>query len=348
MKRIAVVFLLLVTGLSTALWLKVREGRAALDAPSGGSGVLEGTEIQIATRLASRITAIHVVEGQRVEAAAVLVELDCEEPRAAQAAAAAKLQAAESQAAAAEAQVSVALGAARAAQAAVSAAGAQAAALEASRGATSRQADRLSQLREKGNATEVDWDRATAQLNQLTQQLNALDAQQNAAKGQAEAARAQAEAARQQAASALSAVAAAQADVRRAQAWVRECTLSAPRGGVIETVAFEVGEAVLPGARIMEVIDLDPMETTFFLPNRELGAAAPGKAVTVVADAFPDRRFKGEIVQVASEAEFTPRNVQTREDRDRLVYAVRVRIPNPDRTLRAGMPVEVAIDGTGK
>ena len=77
--------------------------------------------------------------------------------------------------------------------------------------------------------------------------------------------------------------------------------------------------------------------------NRDLGAARPGQRVEIVADTYPDRTFPGTIASVAAEAEFTPRNIQTRDDRDRLVYAVRVTIENPDEKLRPGMPVEVRI-----
>jgi HlyD family secretion protein len=112
--------------------------------------------------------------------------------------------------------------------------------------------------------------------------------------------------------------------------------------------SHEPGEVVLPGARILTIVDLSSLRTTFFLPNAQLADAAPGKKVEVIADAHPGRVFAGTILSVASKAEFTPRNIQTREDRDRLVYAVRVSVPNPDRALLPGMPVEVRIPGTSR
>ena len=65
-------------------------------------------------------------------------------------------------------------------------------------------------------------------------------------------------------------------------------------------------------------------------------------------DAFGDRVFTGTVRRIAAEAEFTPRNVQTREDRDRLVYAVEIEVANPEGDLRAGMPGQVTIPGTGR
>jgi HlyD family secretion protein len=109
---------------------------------------------------------------------------------------------------------------------------------------------------------------------------------------------------------------------------------------------FEPGEVVLPGSRVLTVVDLDEVRSTFYLPNAELAAAASGKRVSVHADPYPGEVFPGTIRHVSSKAEFTPRNVQTREDRDRLVYGVEVTIPNPGRKLRPGMPVEAVIEGT--
>jgi HlyD family secretion protein len=68
----------------------------------------------------------------------------------------------------------------------------------------------------------------------------------------------------------------------------------------------------------------------------------------VRVDAYPGRPFKGKVARVAQEAEFTPRNVQTREDRDRLVYEVEIEVENPDDALRPGMPADVSLDGTGR
>ncbi|MEZ4465208.1 MAG: efflux RND transporter periplasmic adaptor subunit [bacterium] len=102
-----------------------------------------------------------------------------------------------------------------------------------------------------------------------------------------------------------------------------------------------------PGFPLLVLLDLRRVTATFYLPNAELGAARAGAPVEVTADAWPDRRFTGTVAQVGLAAEFTPRNVQTREDRDRLVYPVEVTLENPDGALRPGMPVEVALLGTG-
>ena len=92
-------------------------------------------------------------------------------------------------------------------------------------------------------------------------------------------------------------------------------------------------------------MDLSEPKATFYLPNAEVGAVKPGAKAMVVADAFPGEEFEGTVKTVALEAEFTPRNIQTRTDRDRLVYPVEVAVVNRDGKLRAGMPVQVTLAG---
>ncbi|TNF38272.1 MAG: HlyD family efflux transporter periplasmic adaptor subunit, partial [Deltaproteobacteria bacterium] len=147
-------------------------------------------------------------------------------------------------------------------------------------------------------------------------------------------------------AAATAQIGAAKAALQRAEVARAECKLTAPIDAYVSLRSFEPGELVMPGGRILTLTSIDVVEATFFLPNAELDAAAPGRPVKVVADALPGQSFEGTVRRVATEAEFTPRNVQTRDDRDRLVYAVEVRIPNPEGKLRPGMPVEITLPGT--
>ncbi|MEQ8276086.1 MAG: efflux RND transporter periplasmic adaptor subunit [Deltaproteobacteria bacterium] len=345
MKRIIVPFVLISCAIALALFFKVRDDRAATEGPAGSSGIVEGTTVDVAARLAARLESVDVVEGQAVKRGDTIATLACDEPRAMLAAAQAKHDAAKRQADAAAAQATSALAAIDAASAQVGAAGAQKAAVEANQGTSERQVQRLSKLEGSGGATAMDLDRASAAATQLSEQVRALDAQLRAAKGQARAAKGQAEAARAQAEAAKVAILAAQADVARATSVVAECTLVAPMSGVVSIRAYEPGEVVLPGARVVTLVQLDQVEVTFYVPNRDLGAVEAGRSVSIVADAYPDEQFSGTIAHVAAEAEFTPRNVQTKEDRDRLVYAVRAKLENSDHRLRPGMPVEVRVGG---
>jgi len=117
---------------------------------------------------------------------------------------------------------------------------------------------------------------------------------------------------------------------------------------VVQTLPHEAGELVSPGAVLVRLVDLSLVKATFYLPNAEVGVVKPGARAEVVADAYPGEVFEGTVRTVYLEAEFTPRNIQTRTDRDRLVYPIEVTVANRGGKLRAGMPVQVTLPGTGK
>jgi HlyD family secretion protein len=362
MKRVILAFLVLVGALSIALYTKLRAQDLAAHGASRGSGTIEGTQVDIVSRLPTRVASIPVREGDVVKAGQVVVELDCDDAKAALAQADAALAAAKAMVEAANVQVALGEHAqalarkqTRAAQAQAQAARAQRQALTVQKDSAARIAGRIDKMRPTGGASEQDLDRATSAAASLEEQVRATDAQANAAAAQAavvagsvDTAGLQARLASAQKAAAEQQAAAAQAARDRAAVLVRECTLTSPVDGVVEDRYFEPGENVLPGARLLRIVDVREVKATFYLPNAELAAAKPGRAVQVVPDAMPDRKFDGQIRRVSEEAEFTPRNVQTRDDRDRLVYAVEVSLANPDGALRPGMPVEITIPGTGR
>jgi HlyD family secretion protein len=151
-----------------------------------------------------------------------------------------------------------------------------------------------------------------------------------------------------QAEAALSQVQAAEAAVARAELLAAECEIRAPRDAEVGDLPHEDGELVTPGTVLARLVDLSDLKATFYLSNADVGAVKPGASAIVMADAYPGASFAGKVRTVALEAEFTPRNIQTRSDRDRLVYPVEVAIDNPDHKLRAGMPVQVTLPGTEK
>jgi len=341
MRPAAVVPVVALLGLAGLLAWKIQDQQAALSGPPGGSGVVEGTALSLSARVGGRVATREVREGQPVKAGDLLVTLDCIEPQAALAEAEARVAAARAQAEAASRAAGAAGSAATASEAASKATASQAQALRAQGGAATRQADRLVAIGPDASAAVVDQARAAA--DGLHAQLGAAEAQQRATTAQARAAQDQAGAARAQADAAAQQVAAGEAGLTRAKLAVAECRVVAPRDGLVELLPFEVGELVGPGATLAKLVDVAQVEATFYLPNAELAAARAGGAATIHADAWPDRAFTGTIATVATEPEFTPRNIQTRTDRDRLVFKVTVAVPNPDGALRPGMPVEVKL-----
>jgi HlyD family secretion protein len=346
MRRVAVVLVVLVLVLSTLIALRLWTQARALAGPSGGSGEVEGVAIDLSSRVGARIVEVRVREGARVRKGDVLLRLDCADPAAGLAEAEARLATARAQAAAAGAQLASSERSRVAAGAAEEAARAQTAALAAQRDAAERQARRLAGLTDDVPESSIDQTRASAAG--LAHQTEAARAQASASAAQARAAEVGVRAASAQAEAAAAAVRAAEAGVERLRLLVAECEVAAPRDAEVAILPHEVGELVAPGATLARLLDLSEVTATFYLPNAEVGAVRPGARALVVADAWPGESFEATVRTVALEAEFTPRNVQTRSDRDRLVYPVEVVVPNPGGKLRAGMPVEITLPETGR
>ncbi len=119
--------------------------------------------------------------------------------------------------------------------------------------------------------------------------------------------------------------------------------IAAPVGGIVLEVSIHEGELAAPGATMLTLGDLDQVTLTVYVPENRLGYVNVGQQVEVSVDSFPDRTFTGEVVTIADEAEFTPRNVQTQEERVNMVFAVEVCIPNPDHALKPGLPADAVI-----
>jgi len=138
-------------------------------------------------------------------------------------------------------------------------------------------------------------------------------------------------------------VALAESGVAAIEVQRAECSLASPIDGVVMARNYEEGELALPGAAILELGRLDQVHTWIYVANTEVGRVRLGLKVKLVADTYPGRTFVGTVVRVNERAEFTPKSIQTKDDRTRLVFGVKVAIDNPDRALLPGMPVEASL-----
>ena len=208
------------------------------------------------------------------------------------------------------------------------------------------------------NSAQAGLDGARAALNDLYAMRNnpqELNAQVDAAEAQVRSA----EAAVQMAQARLDAlqagatdeeIAVAQAQVEQAQAALDalsvlhdKLTIVAPISGLVLERSIHEGELAAPGVTMLTLGDLDKVTLTVYVPEYRLGYVLIGQRVEVQVDSFPGRSFTGTVVAIAQEAEFTPRNVQTQEERVNMVFAVDVRIPNPDHALKPGVPADAVI-----
>lgn len=136
---------------------------------------------------------------------------------------------------------------------------------------------------------------------------------------------------------------AALARLAKAQTALDDATLHAPSSGIIAVRARETGAIVQAGQTVYTLLLNDPVWIRAYVTQPRLGRIKPGMAVKIEVDSMPGKEYDGSVGFISPEAEFTPKNVQTEQVRDDLVYRLRVIAEDPDNVFRQGMPVTVRI-----
>lgn len=135
----------------------------------------------------------------------------------------------------------------------------------------------------------------------------------------------------------------ATANVNLFRKYLSDCTIIAPVDGTILQRFVEAGEVVSQGVPLFKIAKLDTMEMIVYVPESDIGRLKLGQSVEVRCDSYPDRVFNGRVVFISSEAEFTPKNIQTKDERVTMVFGVKIKIPNPSYQLKSGMPADAKI-----
>lgn len=137
----------------------------------------------------------------------------------------------------------------------------------------------------------------------------------------------------------------AQAAVRLLELTLSKATVKAPVSGTVLSRNIEAGEFAAAGSIALTIGRLETVRVVVYVPEADYGRIRLEQAVRVSVDSYPGRIFSGNVVRIADQAEFTPRNVSTVEGRKSTVFAVEVLIPNPDGALKPGMPADVDFEG---
>lgn len=119
--------------------------------------------------------------------------------------------------------------------------------------------------------------------------------------------------------------------------------LASPLTGFVLTKNVEPGEIVAPGIPIVTVGDLENVWLRGYINETDLSKVQLGQKAQITTDTFPDKIYEGKVTFISPQAEFTPRNVQTEQERVKLVYRVKIDIPNPHHELKPGMPADATI-----
>jgi multidrug resistance efflux pump len=144
-------------------------------------------------------------------------------------------------------------------------------------------------------------------------------------------------------AEAEAALAEARGKLHEVEANLREATLCAPEQAVVEVLSVRKGDVVAANQAVVRVLRTDDLWVKVYVPETDLGRVRLGQQVEVSVDGYPGKRFEGAVEQIASESEYTPRNVQSADERQHQVFGVKVRVPNPDGMFKSGMAAEVAL-----
>ena len=302
------------------------------------SGQIETTEVQVSSPVGGRVLALHVSEGQRVAAGAPIATLDTAD-------AALALLRAKADHAQAEAQVRLLLAGARPedirqADAQVASAEADTAAAAADLGGAELDVQRFESLLASHSGSRKQRDDAVARRDVLRDRHRS--AEQRVAAAKEAARRLRAGARREELDAARARVDAAAAQIAIVEKAMADAAVTAPIAGVVVETIADTGELLPARAPVVVLADLDRAWANVYVDEPVVPRLTIGQAATVYPDGGAPG-VPGTVAAIADRAEFTPRNVQTPEDRSKLVYRVKVAVDNSAGALKVGMPVEAEL-----
>jgi len=328
--RIAMLAVLLAAAGSLGYWAWMKFRPAQL--PEGfvsSNGRIEATEIDIATKLAGRVVDELVDEGNLVTAGQVVAHMDVDVLRAQQREAVAKLGKAKSDTDAARSTLAQRTSEKAAAEAVV-------AQREAELNLATANFSRAERMIKTGAIDQAGFDTYQASFF-------AAKAAVNSAKANVAASEAGIATARAEIIAAEATVASTQATIERIQADIDDGTLKAPKSGRVQYRVAQPGEVLPAGGKVLNMIDLNDVYMTFFLPTEWAGRVSIDAEARIVLDAAPQFVIPAKVTFVADVAQFTPKTVETAQERQKLTFRVKAHIP-PDllqrfvRDVKTGLP----------
>jgi len=304
------------------------------------SGTIEGTELPVQPELGGRVVELLVREGQIIKTGDIIAKLDDSQAKI-------SLDIAKSQQTQAQAKLNDLLGGARAEEIRrlehlVSQAKANLSALEPSLKFEEENLAANQKLYESGALSKQAVDAQQSKLDTLKAQYQSAQASVDAT--QASLDQVQAGYTQPTIQAQKAAVDIAVQSVKTAELGLSKLTIKSPANGQVLYQNVELGQVVNPGTTLATILDPNDLWIKIYIPGAKLSQVKMGGAVSIVADAYPDKIFKGQIQYISTQAEFTPKNVQTKEERTTTVYAVKISITEGKDQLKAGMPADVTLE----
>jgi HlyD family secretion protein len=287
------------------------------------SGHVDATDVRISTKVPGRLEWFELREGDAVAAGQELARVDAIDLRLA-------LRQAQAEREQAAAELRLRLAGARGED--IAELRAQVASVEVELDSAQRDYERMQGLLDRGSGTTKARDDARARRDVLAARLTAI--RQSLARLTAGFREEEKDAARAR-------VAALEARIAQLEQQVRDATVTSPLAGTVTEKVAEQGELLQAGSPLCVVTDLQDAWLTVYVAEPDLSRTRLGQEADVVTDAGVAR--KGKVTYIASQAEFTPKNVQTRDERVKLVYKVKIGLDNADGLFKPGMPAEVRL-----
>lgn len=284
-----------------------------------GSGTIEVTEIEISSKVAGRVTSLPADEGSTVNKGDLIVKLNYDELSAQRSSAMASLSNAEKnlerkrqlleKGVVSDDELSAQLASARAS---LSNAG--------------KNLERMRQLFKKGVVSEKELENAETAYTVAQSNVNHVSATIERALENAE-----------------TVYTVSRSNVNLVSATIENAVIYSPIEGVVLEKNLEIGEMAFPGSTIVTLGDLKKTWMKIYVDEKKLGVIKLGQKAYVKVDSFPDRNFSGCVVSISNKAEFTPKTIQTKDERVKLMYAVKIAVDNPDMELKPGMPADAMV-----
>lgn len=303
------------------------------------SGTIEGTEIPVQPELGGRISDLLVQEGQDIKTGDIIAKLDDSQAEI-------SLATAKSQQVQAQAKLNDLLGGTRGEEIqrlkdVLTQAQANAAGLAQNFQYEESNLSRDQQLYASGSISKQELDAEQNKRDTIKAQYESAQASVSAAQAslnQAQAGNTQPTIQAQQAAVDITAQ-----TVKAAELNLSKLTIKSPVNGQVLYQHVEIGQVVTPGTSLITILDPKDLWIKIYVPENKLNQVKVGGTVSIAVDSYPNKNFKGKVQYISDQAEFTPKNVQTKEERTTTVYAVKISISEGLDQLKAGMPADVTL-----
>jgi HlyD family secretion protein len=337
MKRKLAVIVVVLTLITLSIFL----GNRYINRPAETitySGTIEGTELPVQPELGGRIVDLPVHEGQIIKAGDIVAKLDDSQAKI-------SLDSAKVQQAQAQAKLDDLLGGARTEEirrlkGLLAQANANAAGLALNVKYEDNTLTNVQKL-ENNALTQQKVDEQQNKLDTVKAQYQGAQANVNAVQAsldQAQAGNSQPTIKAQKAAVDIVAQ-----SVKAAELALSKLTIKSPTSGQVLYKHVELGQVVNPGTTLVTILDPNDLWIKIYIPEAKLSQVKMGGTAFIAVDSYPGKTFKGQIQYVSNQAEFTPKNVQTKEERTTTVYAVKISITEGKDQLKAGMPADVTL-----